>query len=114
VKRADTQKERDEELLNGLLKLDAPKLEVWRYFSDRADRFTEQLWTTGTWIFGIIAAVLALPFVAKFIEVDSKQLIRFESRPLSILVCLRARAHSERGCTDPRSGLGAGRPVLFK
>ena len=32
MKRADTQKERDEELLNGLLKLDAPKLEVWRYF----------------------------------------------------------------------------------
>jgi hypothetical protein len=88
MKRAETQKERDEELLNGLLKLDAPKLEVWRYFSDRADKFAEQLWTTGTWIFGIIAAVLALPFVAKFIVVDSKRLIRFESRPFAIVVCL--------------------------
>jgi len=88
MKRADKQREQDEELLNGLLKLDATKREVWRYFSDRADKFAEQLWTTGTWIFGIIAAVLALPFVAKFIEVDSNRLIRFESRPLTIFVCL--------------------------
>jgi hypothetical protein len=83
-----TPKERDEELLNGLLKLDATNLELWRYFSDRADKFAQQLWTTGTWIFAIMGAVLALPFVAKFIVVDSEQLIRFQSRPLAILVCL--------------------------
>jgi hypothetical protein len=81
MKRADTRKERDEELLNRLLEFDATEFGVWRYFSDRADKFAQQLWTTGTWIFAIIGAVFALPFAAKFIVVDSEHLVRFESRP---------------------------------
>jgi hypothetical protein len=81
-------KERDEKLLNDLQVLGANKFEVWHYFSDRADKFAEQLWTTGTWMFGIIAAVVSLPFVAKFVVVDPCRLIRFESRPLTVLVCI--------------------------
>jgi hypothetical protein len=88
MKRADTPKERDEELLNRLLEFDATEFEVWRYFYDRADKLAQQLWTTGTWIFAVIGAVLALPFAAKFIVVDSEHLVRFESRPLAIFVCL--------------------------
>jgi hypothetical protein len=57
-------------------------------FSDRADKFAQQLWTTGTWIFAIIGAVLALPFAANFIVVSSKHLIRFEAPLLAIFVCL--------------------------
>src|SRR5829696_9523088 len=88
--RADERKEADEELRNGLLKLNgATDFEVWRYFSDRADKLAQQLWTTGTWIFAIIGAVLALPFATKLIVVDSKKyLIRFESPLLAILVCI--------------------------
>jgi hypothetical protein len=79
----------DQNLLNDLRKLDANNLELWRYFSDRGDKLAQQLWTTGTWIFAIIGAVLALPFASKFIVVDSKNyLIRFESPQLAIPVCI--------------------------
>jgi len=88
MKRASTQKGRDEDLIDGLLQLGATKFEVWLYFTDRADKFAQQLWTTGTWIFAVIGAVLALPFAAKFVVVDPEHLIRFKSRPLAIFVCL--------------------------
>jgi hypothetical protein len=85
----NTRQKADQDLLNGLRKLDATNLELWRYFSDRGDKLAQQLWTTGTWIFAIIGAVLALPFASKFIVVDSKNyLIRFESPLLAILVCI--------------------------
>jgi hypothetical protein len=86
--RVPTPKERDEARIDELVGLGANKLDIWRYYSDRADKFAEQLWTTGTWLFGIITAVLALPFAAKFIQIDSQRLIRVESRPLTILVYL--------------------------
>jgi hypothetical protein len=86
--RPPTPKQRDEERITELLELDPRRFEVWRYFSDRADKFAEQLWTTGTWMLGIIAAVLFLPFVAKFVVVDAANLIKFESRNLTMLVCV--------------------------
>jgi hypothetical protein len=86
--RTATPKERDEKRMVELLKLGATKTDVWRYYSDRADKFAEQLWTIGTWMLGIIAAVLALPFVAKFIVIDPADLIKFESRALTYVVCI--------------------------
>src|SRR4030095_7614807 len=81
-----TRKEKDEKRIKELLDLGAGKVEVWRYYSDRADAFAAQLWTTGTWLFAIITAVLALPFVARFITADPQGLIRFESRPLTVAI----------------------------
>src|SRR3712207_5428727 len=69
-----------------LLTVSDRKLELWRYYSDRADKFSEQLWTTGTWLFGIVTTVLALPFFANFIEPDPKRYLRFESRLLTIVI----------------------------
>lgn len=83
-----TPKQRDEELIRELTALGASKLDAWRYFSDRADKFTEQIWTTGTWMFGIIAAVLVLPFGARLIVVSKDSGLRFEVRPIALLICL--------------------------
>jgi hypothetical protein len=82
------QRERDEARIAELIELGVTKADLWRYYSDRADSLAEQLWTTGTWMLGIIAAVLSLPFVAKFIVVDPTNLIKFESRTLTIVVCV--------------------------
>jgi hypothetical protein len=88
MQQTQTPHEKDEEQIKQLMELGANKLDLWRYYSDRADKSAEQLWTTGTWLFGVITAVLALPFVAKFIIADSQHLIRFESRPLTAVIYL--------------------------
>jgi len=84
----ETSEKKDRATIAELLALGASKVDVWRYFSDRADRFAEQLWATGTWMLGIIAAVLSLPFVAKFAVVDPSNFIKFESRILTAVVCI--------------------------
>nr|WP_281719375.1 hypothetical protein [Nitrosomonas nitrosa] len=81
-----TSKVKDETRVKELLDIGASKFDVWRYYSDRADVFAEQLWTSGTWLFAAMTAVLALPFVAQFIRADSERLIHFESRSLTIAI----------------------------
>ena len=56
-------------LVESLAKLPRDRFELWKYFEDRADLLTERLWTTGTWLLGILTAILTLPFAAKFVEV---------------------------------------------
>ncbi len=61
--------ERLDELYKSLEGLNERRFELWKYFEDRADLLTARLWTTGTWLVGILAAVLTLPFAARLIEV---------------------------------------------
>jgi len=81
-----TPKERDEVRIKQLLDLGASKVDAWRYYSDRADSFAEQLWTTGTWLFAAVTGVLALPFVAQFIKPDPTDVFQFTSRSLTIAI----------------------------
>jgi hypothetical protein len=62
--------ERDRKLIEGLLLLKSDKYEIWKYFEDRAERITERLWSTGTWLISLLAAIISLPFIAKFILVQ--------------------------------------------
>ena len=58
-----------DDLFASLRDLDDRTFQLWKYFEDRADLLTARLWTTGTWLVGILTAVLSLPFVAHFVEV---------------------------------------------
>ena len=59
---------RGEALVKSLLSVKNDKFEVWKYFEERADKLGERLWSTGTWLIGLLAATVSLPFAAKFIE----------------------------------------------
>jgi hypothetical protein len=81
-------KEDDKNLIVGLVHLGAHRIDIWRYFSERADKLVAQLWTIGAWLLGIISAVLALPFIAKFLEPDSTNIILVKSRFLASVISL--------------------------
>jgi hypothetical protein len=87
MKTSAERRTRDENLLQELIALNDDRFELWRYYADRADKFAEQLWTTGTWMLGIVSAVLALPFVAQFITVEAKKIV-INAPFLSIVICL--------------------------
>ena len=70
------------ELLQSLRGLDERQFALWKYFEDRADLLTARLWTTGTWLVGILVAVLTLPFAAHFVEATGGV---FPLRPLARL-----------------------------
>ena len=61
-------REKDEKLVDSLISISNDRFEVWKYFEGRADRLGEQLWTTGTWLMGLLTATLSLPFVGRFIR----------------------------------------------
>ena len=45
--------------------------DLWQHFEDRADNLADRLWTIGAWLMGLIAAVLALPFVSRVVRLDT-------------------------------------------
>ena len=59
----------DKELIEWLRTVSKDQFEHWKYFEDRANRVSEGLWTTGTWLVAILGAALVLPFTADFIRV---------------------------------------------
>jgi hypothetical protein len=60
--------ETDKDLVDSLLEIKNTRFEVWKYFEERANQLGDQLWAMGTWLMSLLAATLALPFVAKFVE----------------------------------------------
>lgn len=69
----------DQQLVISLMAIKNDKFEVWKYFEERADRLSDQLWTIGIWFVAVLTAILSLPFIAPgFIEVSENAL------PLSI------------------------------
>jgi hypothetical protein len=62
--------ETDTDLVDSIQSLEKDVFELWKYFEDRADELSDRLWTTGTWLTAILAAILVVPFTAKFIEVQ--------------------------------------------
>jgi hypothetical protein len=71
-----------DKLFKSLADLDDRHFELWRYFEDRADLLTARLWTTGSWLVGILVAVLSLPFAAHFVAVTGGA---FPLKPLARL-----------------------------
>ena len=47
----------------------ATDFDLWQYLQNRADNEMQKLWTTGTWLLTLMAAILAVPFTADFIQV---------------------------------------------
>jgi hypothetical protein len=75
---------RDVMLVDSLRAMGSDALGLWKYFEDRADYLADRLWTTGTWLTAILAAVLAVAFSSKTVEVVSEGLPLKVSSPLPL------------------------------
>lgn len=78
--------EHDKEEVQKLIGIGATKVELWRYYSDRADRFAEQLWSTGTWLLTITGSILVIPFAGNLVVTDSGMVIQVKERVLTFLL----------------------------
>lgn len=78
----------NEKLVSEIKKIKPPESEVWRYFEDRADRIREKIWTVGTWLLGILSAILALPFVSGMIAVDGTQTFEIKTKLPVTAICV--------------------------
>lgn len=72
------------DLVDTLLSIKNDKFEVWKYFEERADKLSERLWSTGTWLMTVIAATITLPFVAQFISTDNRDFPIEVTRPFPV------------------------------
>ncbi len=87
MKSVQIRKKEDEAQIEQLRALGAEKIDIWRYYAERADKLSDQLWITGTWLLGIIAAVLALPFAAGYVNAASGDVPLINNRPLVLTIC---------------------------
>jgi hypothetical protein len=48
------------------------KFELWKFYDERADKYSERLWTTGTWLMAFLAVIIAVPFSAGYISTKER------------------------------------------
>jgi hypothetical protein len=66
-----SREDRDKKFVDSLMSIKDDRFEVWKYFEDRANQLGDRMWSMGTWLMSLVAATLALPFVANFVEVPA-------------------------------------------
>ncbi len=58
------------------------QLEIWKHFSDDAERVKEKLWTVSIWLFALLGSVLG--FIVKLMDAEK---LTFTQKPLVIASC---------------------------
>ena len=91
-------------------------IDLWKYFSDRADMLHDRLWTVGVWLLAMASAIIGFILNRGLIElsplhISQNPILAFGLACIGILICIYAlkvtrhhREHMERNW-DRASGL---------
>ena len=62
-------------------------IELWQYFSDRADTLKDKLWTIATWLLALAGGLLAFTFAQEFVLFVPAGLSTRQPLPALALAC---------------------------
>lgn len=79
--------EQDKTIVDNVLNLEgSSSFALWQYYQDRADQIKERLWSNGTWLIAMGAAILAIPFTADLVMVTSDALPLRVAKPVPLFL----------------------------